>query len=95
MHKNKLVLQVPPGFLWQQTDLDKVKKTKWEIKTGSNEVMRKVSTVSFFGTREMWRAVEEGDFLVFIESPLDDLHYYAWNLHVMKEREYKEWCLYE
>jgi len=40
----------------------------------------------------MWKVVEEGDFLVFIESPLDDLHYYAWNLHVMKEEQYKEWA---
>jgi len=40
----------------------------------------------------MWKIIEEGDFLVLIESPLDDLHYYAWNLYVMKEEQYKEWA---
>ena len=92
MAKNKLVVQVPPDYLWDAVDIDKIHKTHWEVNSGSNKIMRHTSCIPLFGTREMWKVIEEGDFLVFIESPLDDLHYYAWNLHVMKEEQYKEWA---
>lgn len=92
MAKNKLVLQVPPDFMFTAVEQDKIRKTRWEVNSGSNKIMRHTSCVPLFGTREMWKIVEEGDFLVFIESSLDDLHYYAWNLHVMKEEQYKEWA---
>lgn len=91
MQKNKLVVQVPADYVWLRTDQDKISRTRWEVNTGSDKVMRKISTVPLFGTREMWKVVEQGDFLVFIESPLDDLHNFAWNLYVMKEAQYKEW----
>ena len=92
MAKNKLVLQVPPDFMFTAVEQDKIRKTRWEVNSGSNKIMRHTSCVPLFGTREMWKIVEEGDFLVFIESSLDDLHYYAWNLHVMKEEQYREWA---
>lgn len=92
MAKNKLVLQVPPDFMFTAVEQDKIRKTRWEVNSGSNKIMRHTSCVPLFGTREMWKIVEEGDFLVFIESSLDDIHYYAWNLHVMKEEQYKEWA---
>lgn len=92
MGKNKLVLQVPPDFMFTDIERDKISRTRWEVNSGSNKIMRHTSCIPMFGTREMWKVVEEGDFLVFIESPLDDLHYYAWNLHVMKEEQYKEWA---
>lgn len=91
MQKNKLVLQVPPDYLWGVTDIDKLKKTGWEVKSGSDKVVRHIQTVPIFGTREMWKVVTPGDFLVFIESSVDDLHTYAWNLHVMSEAFYKKW----
>lgn len=91
MAKNKLVLQVPPDFMFTAVEQDKIRKTRWEVNSGSNKIMRHASCIPLFGTREMWKVIEEGDFLVFVESPLDDLHYYAWNLHVMKEEQYKEW----
>lgn len=92
MGKNKLVIQVPPDFMFTAVEQDKIRKTRWEVNSGSNKIMRHTSCVPLFGTREMWKIVEEGDFLVFIESSLDDLHYYAWNLHVMKEEQYREWA---
>lgn len=95
MGKNKLVLQVPPNFMWDAIDIDKVRKTRWEVKSGSDKVVRHISCVPFFGTRELWKIVEEGDFLVFIESPLDELYQFAWNLHVMKQEQYKEWVSHE
>lgn len=95
MGKNKLVLQVPPNFMWDAIDIDKVRKTRWEVKSGSDKVVRHISCVPFFGTRELWKIVEEGDFLVFIESPLDELYQFAWNLHVMKQEQYKEWASHE
>lgn len=95
MAKNKLVIQVPPDFMFTAVEQDKVRKTRWEVNSGSNKIMRHTSCIPLFGTRELWKIIEEGDFLVFIESPLDDLHYYAWNLHVMKEKQYKEWCSHE
>lgn len=95
MGKNKLVLQVPPNFMWDAIDIDKVRKTRWEVKAGSDKVVRHISCVPFFGTRELWKIVEEGDFLVFIESPLDELYQFAWNLHVMKQEQYKEWVSHE
>ncbi len=91
MGKNKLVIQVTPDFMFTAVEQDKIRKTRWEVNSGSNKVVRHTSCIPLFGTREMWKIIEEGDFLVFIESPLDDLHYYAWNLHVMKEEQYKEW----
>lgn len=91
MAKNKLVLQVPPDFMFTAVEQDKIRKTRWEVNSGSNKIMRHASCIPLFGTREMWKVIEEGDFLVFVESPLDDLHYYAWNLHVMKEEQYKKW----
>ena len=45
--------------------------------------------------RELWKVIKEGDFLVFIESPLDELYQFAWNLYVMKEEQYKEWASHE
>lgn len=95
MGKNKLVLQVPPNFMWDAIDIDKVRKTRWEVKSGSDKVVRHISCVPFFGTRELWKIVDEGDFLVFIESPLDELYQFAWNLHVMKQEQYKEWASHE
>ncbi len=95
MGKNKLVLQVPPKFMFTAVEQDKISRTRWEVNPGSNKIVRHTSCVPFMGTREMWKILKEGDFLVFIESPLDDLHYYAWNLHVMKEEQYKEWCSHE
>lgn len=95
MGKNKLVLQVPPNFMWDAIDIDKVRKTRWEVKSGSDKVVRHISCVPLFGTRELWKIVEEGDFLVFIESPLDELYQFAWNLHVMKQEQYKEWASHE
>lgn len=92
MAKNKLVLRVPPDFMFTAVEQDKIRKTRWEVNSGSNKIMRHASCIPLFGTREMWKVIEEGDFLVFVESPLDDLHYYAWNLHVMKEEQYKEWA---
>lgn len=95
MAKNKLVIQVPPDFMFTAVEQDKVRKTRWEVNSGSNKIMRHTSCIPLFGTRELWKIIEEGDFLVFIESPLDDLHYYAWNLHVMKQEQYKEWASHE
>lgn len=92
MGKNKLVIQVPPDFMFTDIERDKISRTRWEVNSGSNKIMRHISCIPLFGTHEMWKILEEGDFLVFIESPLDDLHYYAWNLHVMKENQYKEWA---
>ena len=43
----------------------------------------------------MWKVVKEGDFLVFIESPLDETYKFAWNLYVMNEEQYKEWASHE
>lgn len=91
MSKNRIVLQVPPNHLWNSIDINKVKKTGWEIKTGSDKIVRHMATVPIFGTREMWKAIKAGDFLVLIESSVDDLHQYAWNLHVMSEEFYKKW----
>lgn len=91
MQKNKFVLQVPPEFLWDTIEIDKVKKTGWEVKPESDKIMRRIPTVPIFGTREMWKTVKPGDFLVFIESPVDDLHTYAWNLHVMSKEFYTKW----
>lgn len=95
MQRNKLVIQVPPNFMWGAVDIDKVRKTRWEVKAGSNKIVRHISCIPFFGTRELWKIIEEGDFLVFIESPLDELYQFAWNLHVMKEEQYKEWAKHE
>lgn len=92
MAKNKLVLQVPSDFMFTDIERDKVSRTRWEVNSGSNKIVRHTSCIPLFGTREMWKVIEEGDFLVFVKSPLDDLHYYAWNLYVMKEDQYKEWA---
>lgn len=89
--QKKIVLQVPPEYLWDTIDINKVKKTRWEVKSGSDKVTRKIPTVPIFGTREMWKTVKPGDILVFVESSVDDLHTYAWNLHVMSEAFYKKW----
>jgi hypothetical protein len=95
MSKDKLVIQVPPGFLFTSVEQDKIRKTRWEVKAGSDQIVRHASCVPLFGTRELWKVIEEGVFLVFIKSPLDDLHQFAWNLYVMKEEQYKEWALHE
>ena len=95
MSKDKLVIQVPPGFLFTAVEQDKIRKTRWEVKAGSDQIVRHASSVPLFGTRELWKVIEEGVFLVFIKSPLDDLHQFAWNLYVMKEEQYKEWALHE
>ena len=92
MQKNKLVMQVPPGFMFTSVEQDKIRKTRWEVKPGSNKIVRHISCVPLFGTRELWKTIEEGDFLVFIESPLDDLYQFAWNLYVMGEQQYREWA---
>lgn len=95
MPKNKLVIQVPPGFMFTSVEQDKIRKTRWEVKTGSDQIVRHASCVPLFGARELWKVIEEGDFLVFIESLLDDLHQFAWNLYVMKPEQYKEWASHE
>lgn len=95
MSKNKLVIQVPPGFMFTSVEQDKIRKTRWEVKAGSDQIVRHASCVPLFGTRELWKVIKEGDFLVFIESPLDETYQFAWNLHVMNEEEYKEWASHE
>lgn len=95
MPKGKLVIQVPPGFMFTPVEQDKIRKTRWEVKTGSDQIVRHTSCVPLFGTRELWKVIKEGDFLVFIESPLDETYQFAWNLHVMKEDQYKEWASHE
>lgn len=95
MSKNKLVIQVPPGFMFTSVEQDKIRKTRWEVKAGSDQIVRHISCVPLFGTRELWKVIKEGDFLVFIESPLDELYQFAWNLYVMKEEQYKEWASHE
>lgn len=95
MSKNKLVIQVPPGFMFTSVEQDKIRKTRWEVKTGSDKIVRHTSCVPLFGTRELWKVIKEGDFLVFIESPLDETYQFAWNLHVMNEKQYKEWASHE
>lgn len=89
--QKKIVLQVPPEYLWDTIDINKLKRTGWRVESGSDKVTRKIPTVPIFGTREMWKTTKPGDFLVFVESPVDDLHTYAWNLHVMSEAFYKKW----
>lgn len=89
--QKRIVLQVPPDYLWGAVDKDKLKCTGWEIKTGSARIVRHLATVPIFGTREMWKAIKPGDFLVFVRSSVDELHTYAWNLHVMSEEFYKKW----
>lgn len=89
--QKKIVLQVPPEYLWDTIDINKLKRTGWSVKSGSDTVTRKIPTVPIFGTREMWKTVKPGDILVFVESSVDDLHTYAWNLHVMSEAFYKKW----
>ena len=88
MLKNKLVIQVPPGFMFTAVEQDKIRKTRWEVNTGSDQIVRHASCVPMFGTRELWKVIKEGDFLVFIESPLDELY-------VMNEKQYKEWASHE
>lgn len=95
MLKGKLVIQVPPGFMFTSVEQDKIRKTRWEVKTGSDKIVRHTSCVPLFGTRELWKVIKEGDFLVFIESPLDELYQFAWNLYVMNEKQYKEWASHE
>lgn len=95
MLKNKLVIQVPPGFMFTSVEQDKIRKTRWEVKPGSDQIVRHVSCVPLFGTRELWKVIKEGDFLVFIESPLDETYQFAWNLYVMNEKQYKEWASHE
>lgn len=95
MSKGKLVIQVPPGFMFTTVEQDKIRKTRWEVKAGSDQIVRHASCVPLFGTRELWKVVEEGNFLVFIESPLDETYQFAWNLHVMNEEEYKKWASHE
>lgn len=91
MQRSKLVLRVPPDYLWDTIDIAKLKKTGWEVKSGSDKIVRHMATVPIFGTREMWKTIKSGDFLVFIRSSVDELHIYAWNLHVMSEEFYKKW----
>lgn len=95
MSKGKLVIQVPPGFMFTTIEQEKIRKTRWEVKPGSDQIVRHVSCVPLFGTRELWKVIKEGDFLVFIESPLDELYQFAWNLYVMNEKQYKEWASHE
>lgn len=95
MSKGKLVIQVPPGFMFTSVEQDKIRKTRWEVKTGSDKIVRHTSCVPVFGTRELWKVIKEGDFLVFIESPLDETYQFAWNLYVMNEKQYKEWASHE
>lgn len=91
MQRNKIVIQVPPDCLFTTIELDKIKKTGWEVNEKTGNIVRKIATVPIFGTKEMWQVPTPGDFLVFIEPFMDDLHQYAWNLYVMSERQYKEW----
>ena len=91
MSKNRIVLQVPKDHLWNSIDINKLKRTGWEVNVGSDKIVRHMATVPIFGTRELWKMLTPGDFLVLIESPVDDLHQYAWNLHVMTEEFYKKW----
>lgn len=87
--KNKLVLQVPPDCMFTAIELNKIEKTGWYVK--ENEIMCRTTTMSGFGTRALRKVLTPGDFLVLIESPLDDLHNFAWNMYVLKEAEYRRW----
>ena len=51
MPKNKLVIRVPPGFMFTAVEQDKIRKTKWEVKTGSDQIVRHTPCVPLFGTR--------------------------------------------
>lgn len=87
--KNKLVLQVPPDCMFTAIELNKIEKTGWYVK--ENEIMCRTTTMPGFGTRALRKVLTPGDFLVLIESPLDDLHNFAWNMYVLKEAEYRRW----
>lgn len=87
--KNKLVLQVPPDCMFTTIELNKIEKTGWYVK--ENEIMCRTTTMPGFGTRALRKVLTPGDFLVLIESPLDDLHNFAWNMYVLKEAEYRRW----
>ena len=53
--------------------------------------MCRTTTMPGFGTRALRKVLTPGDFLALIESPLDDLHNFAWNMYVLKEAEYRRW----
>jgi hypothetical protein len=70
-------------------ELNKIEKTGWYVK--ENEIMCRTTTMPVFGTRALRKVLTPGDFLALIESPLDDLHNFAWNMYVLKEAEYRRW----
>lgn len=89
MGKNKLVLQVPPDCMFTAIELNKIEKTGWYVK--ENEIVCRTTTMPGVGTRALRKVLIPGDFLVLIESPLDDLHNFAWNMYALKEAEYRRW----
>ena len=93
MLKNKLVLEVPPDCVFTDIELSMIEKTGWFIEEG--KIMRKRGTFPVAGTRAMFALLKPGDFLVLVESPLDDLHQYVWNMHTLNREEYTRWLKYE
>ena len=90
MSKRKLVLEVPPDCAFTDLELMAIHSAGWGIM--GDKLVRRRDPVPIFGTREPQRKVSEGQMVVFVESVLDELHHYAWNLHVLTKDEYKEWA---
>lgn len=93
MSKRKLVLEVPPNCDFTDLELMAIHSAGWSVM--GDKLVRRRDPVPIFGTREPQRKVSEGQMLVLVESVLDELHRYAWNLHVMSKDDYTEWAKYE
>lgn len=91
--KNKFVIEVPTNKEFVHIERIQMQRAGWSWKRG--RLVRVKPTVPVFGTKEMHRTVESGQMLVFIESSLDEMHEYAWNLYVMSHQEYAEWVANE
>lgn len=93
MSKRKLVLEVPPDCDFTDLELMAIHSAGWSVV--GDKLVRRRDPVPIFGTREPQHKVGEGQMVVFVESVLDELHRYAWNLHVMSKDNYTEWAKYE
>ena len=93
MSKRKLVLEVPPDCDFTDLELMAIHSAGWSVV--GDKLVRRRDPVPIFGTREPQHKVGEGQMVVFVESVLDELHRYAWNLHVMSKDDYTEWAKYE
>lgn len=93
MSKRKLVLEVPPDCAFTDLELMAIHSAGWDAM--GDRLVRKKDPVPIFGTRAPQKPVKEGQVVVFVESLLDELHRYAWNLHVLTKEEYKEWAKHE